>query len=53
MTDFLFAGQSELERKDCVNFEKTPSRVLHLMLVPLIQSTIYYAIVNEKLDGDS
>mmetsp|Transcript_13013 Transcript_13013/g.28084 ORF Transcript_13013/g.28084 Transcript_13013/m.28084 type:complete len:731 (-) Transcript_13013:10-2202(-) len=53
MTDLLFAGQSELERKDCVNFEKTASRVLHLMLVPLIQSTIYYAIVNAKLGRDS
>mmetsp|Transcript_36472 Transcript_36472/g.78754 ORF Transcript_36472/g.78754 Transcript_36472/m.78754 type:complete len:733 (+) Transcript_36472:125-2323(+) len=53
ITDLLFAGQSELERNDCVNFEKTASRVLHLMLVPLIQSTIYYAIINEKLDRDS
>jgi len=48
MVDLLFAGQSQLERRDCVNFEKTASRVLHLMLVPLIQSTIWYAIRNEK-----
>jgi len=48
MIDLLFAGQSEVERKDCGNFEKTVSRALHLMLVPLIQSTIYYAIRNEK-----
>lgn len=53
MTDLLFAGQSELERKDCTNFEKTASRVLHLMLVPLIQSAIWYAIRNEKFNPDS
>mmetsp|Transcript_18096 Transcript_18096/g.39114 ORF Transcript_18096/g.39114 Transcript_18096/m.39114 type:complete len:724 (-) Transcript_18096:113-2284(-) len=48
MVDLLFAGQSEAERRDCTNFEKTASRVLHLMLVPLIQSTIWYAIRNAK-----
>eukprot|EP00581_Thalassiosira_minuscula_P007328 CAMPEP_0183702936 /NCGR_PEP_ID=MMETSP0737-20130205/871_1 /TAXON_ID=385413 /ORGANISM="Thalassiosira miniscula, Strain CCMP1093" /LENGTH=731 /DNA_ID=CAMNT_0025929625 /DNA_START=134 /DNA_END=2326 /DNA_ORIENTATION=+ len=53
MLDLLFAGQSELERKDCVNFEKTATRAIHLMLVPLIQSTIWYAITNEKLRADS
>mmetsp|Transcript_10966 Transcript_10966/g.20068 ORF Transcript_10966/g.20068 Transcript_10966/m.20068 type:complete len:735 (+) Transcript_10966:126-2330(+) len=53
MTDLFFAGQSELERKDCTNFEKTASRALHLMLVPLIQSTIWHAIRNEKLGVDS
>lgn len=49
MTDLLFAGQSQLERGDCVNFEKTASQTLHLMLLPLIQSTIWYAIRNERL----
>lgn len=49
MTDLLFAGQGQLARRDCINFDKTSSRVLHLMLVPLIQSTIWYAIRNEKL----
>jgi len=53
MKDLLFAGQSELEREDCVNFEKTVSRVLHLMLVPLIQSTIECAVMNQKFDADS
>jgi len=53
MTDLLYAGQGQLERKDCINFEKTASRALHLMLVPLIQSTIWYAIQNEKLGADS
>eukprot|EP01083_Nonionella_stella_P044105 118896_1 len=47
MTNLLFAGQSELEKRDCINFEKTSSRVLHLMMVPLIQSVIWYAIQNE------
>ena len=48
MIDLLFAGQSQLERRDCTNFEKTASRVLHLMILPLIQSTIWYAIRSEK-----
>lgn len=52
MTDLLFSGQSELERRDCINFEKTASRVLHLMLLPLIQSTIWYAIRNEEAATD-
>ena len=53
MLDLLFAGQSELGQADCANFEKTTSRVLHLMLLPLIQSTIWYAIQNEKLEENS
>ena len=50
--NLLFSGQSELERMDCINFEKTASRALHLMLLPLIQSTIWYAIRNEKAAKD-
>jgi len=53
MTDLLFAGQDELERRDCTNFDKTASRALHLMLVPLIQSTIWHAIQNDKLGAGS
>lgn len=53
MLDLLFAGQSELARNDCINFEKSTSRVLHLMLLPLIQSTIWYAIRNEELNNYS
>jgi hypothetical protein len=49
MTDLLFAGQTQLERRDCANFEKTASKALHLMMVPMIQSTIWYAIRNERL----
>ncbi len=48
MTDLLFAGQIELERNDCVSFENTLSRTLHLMLIPMIQNTIWYAFRNEK-----
>lgn len=48
MTDLLFAGQIELERNDCTNFETTLSRTLHLMLLPMIQNTIWYAIRNDE-----
>jgi hypothetical protein len=47
MLDMLFAGQAELKRGDCDNFDKTYSRVLHLFLLPLVQSTIWYAIRNQ------
>lgn len=53
MINLLFAGQSQLLRNDCTNFEKTVSRALHLMIVPLIQSTIWYAIRNEDLNASS
>ncbi|KAL7472420.1 hypothetical protein ACHAXS_012752 [Conticribra weissflogii] len=53
MLDLLYAGQTQLERPDCVNFEKTSSRALHLMLLPLIQSSIWYAMQNEKLELNS
>lgn len=53
MIDLLYSGQSQLERRDCINFEKTASRVLHLMLLPLIQSTIWYGIRNEDAAKDN
>ena len=52
MMDLLFAGQAELERNDCDSFDKSFSRVLHLLLLPLIQSTIWYAIRNEDAATD-
>ena len=30
MIDLLFAGQSEVSRSDCTNFEKTTTRAMHL-----------------------
>ena len=53
MIDLLFAGQSEMSRSDCTNFEKTTTRAMHLMLLPFIQSTIWYAIKNAKLNSES
>jgi len=53
MLELLFAGQAQLLKNDCPNFEKTVSRALHLMIVPLIQSVIWYAIKNEGLDASS
>ena len=38
MLDLLFAGQVLLERRDCDNFDKTVSRVLHLMLLHTIDT---------------
>lgn len=53
MLELLFAGQAQLLRNDCNNFAKTVSRALHLMIVPLIQSVVWYAIQNEGLSASS
>jgi len=53
MLELLFAGQAQLLRNDCNNFAKTVSRALHLMVIPLIQSVIWYAIKNEGLSASS
>lgn len=53
MLELLFSGQSQLLRRDCTNFGKTVSRTLHLMIIPLIQNTIWYAIQNKGLSASS
>ena len=53
MVDILYAGQSELERGDCSNIKKSANDAMHLMLMPIIQNTIWYAIQNEDLRANS
>jgi hypothetical protein len=53
MQDLLYAGQSELDRNNCVNIEKSANRAMHLMLVPIIQNNIWYAIQNQGLPANS
>lgn len=47
MEDYLFAGKGELDAADCENLEKTASRVKNSILVPLMQSTLRFAVQNE------
>ena len=51
--DHLFAGKGELDALDCANLERTATRIKNGVLVPLMQSTLRYAIENEQLDSSS
>jgi hypothetical protein len=47
--DLLFSGRGQLDAFDCGSLEKTVSRIQHWLLIPVIQSTLRYAVENEKL----
>lgn len=51
--DALWAGRGEIDALDCERFSRTAENVKKLMLVPLLQSVIRYAILNEKLEADT
>lgn len=51
--DLLFSGRGQLDAFDCVNLEKTVSRIQHWLLIPIVQSTLRYAVENEKLPEGS
>jgi hypothetical protein len=53
LEDLLFAGKAQLDAYDCVNLEKTTARIQNLLLIPIIQSTLRYAIINEQLSAAS
>jgi len=46
LLDLLFAGRGELDAYDCDNLAKTIDRIQHLLLLPIIQSTLRYSILN-------
>lgn len=48
--DLLFAGGGQLDAFDCENLAKTVSRMQHVLLIPVIQSTLRYAAENENLE---
>eukprot|EP00980_Cylindrotheca_fusiformis_P024516 scaffold11979_cov130-Cylindrotheca_fusiformis.AAC.4 len=49
----LWAGRGEIDALDCVRFSETAQEIQKLTLVPLLQSIIRYAILNEKLEAGS
>lgn len=53
LLDYLFAGKGELDALDCANLERTATRIKRGVLVPLMQSTLRYAIENDQLDSSS
>jgi len=53
MLVLIYAGQSQFSVGQCDNLESTVKEMESLMLVPLIQSTLKYAVENEGLTFDS
>lgn len=53
MINILYAGQSELSQGNCFNIEKSANEAMHLMMLPIVQNTIWYAIQNEGLKANS
>lgn len=49
LEDLLFAGKAEMNAFDCVNLANTADRIQHLILLPMIQSTLRYAVINAEL----
>jgi len=49
LEDLIFAGGGELNGFACSNLAKTVTRIQHLLLIPIVQSTLRYAGENEKL----
>lgn len=53
LEDLLFSGRGQLDAFDCGNLEKTVSRIQHWLLIPVIQSTLRFAIENYRLSEGS
>lgn len=51
--DALWAGRGEIDALDCERFSRTAENIRKVTLVPLLQSVVRYAILNEKLEADS
>jgi hypothetical protein len=48
LDDLLFAGKGELDGKDCDNLEFTAQHIEKLVIVPLVQSALRYAVALGK-----
>jgi len=53
LEDLIFAGMGEFDALDCKNLDRTATRIKQILLVPLIQSALSYAIKCENLESDS
>ena len=45
--DLLYAGKAELNSLDCTKFGQTVNKLEHIMLIPIIQGVLRFAIKNE------
>jgi len=53
MLNLLYAGQAQMNVHDCENLARTVRQISHLLLIPLIQSLIHYAVANQQLPMNS
>lgn len=53
LENLLFAGRAQSNVLDCGNLAKSADRIQHLILLPVIQSTIRDAILNRGLNATS
>lgn len=53
LENLLFAGRAQSNVLDCANLAKSADRIQHLILIPVIQSTIRDAILNKGLNASS
>jgi len=53
--ELLFAGKGEISKFRCDNLKNTAKKIMHYLLIPVMQSVIEYARLNEgtkSMDGD-
>lgn len=51
--NYLYAGQAQLDNQDCQQLITTARKIEHLLLIPIIQSVLKYAISNQNISPDS
>mmetsp|Transcript_4087 Transcript_4087/g.9480 ORF Transcript_4087/g.9480 Transcript_4087/m.9480 type:complete len:740 (-) Transcript_4087:3220-5439(-) len=53
LIDALWAGRGEIDALDCDRLESTAENIKRLTLIPLLQSIVRYAVLNEGLEASS
>mmetsp|Transcript_26986 Transcript_26986/g.63105 ORF Transcript_26986/g.63105 Transcript_26986/m.63105 type:complete len:471 (-) Transcript_26986:155-1567(-) len=53
LEDLLYAGRGEIDALECDMLEKTAESIKTTTLIPLLQSVLKYAILNDGLPADS
>eukprot|EP00536_Pseudo-nitzschia_multiseries_P008580 jgi/Psemu1/257359/estExt_Genewise1Plus.C_2190059 len=53
LEDLLYAGKGEIDALECAMLEKTAESIKRKTLIPLLQSVLKYAILNDGLPADS
>jgi len=53
LEDLLYAGKGEIDAFQCDLLEKSAEKIKIKSMIPLLQSVLKYAILNEKLPADS